>query len=280
MAWPFGSSEKSGETPGDLSEERLRVMSNIAIEQVPMPDEGGLTEEDAWTIAPGPTRARLNSSGSLPTAASSAAGPANVQANVDTSGLERLISSRLDMVEDVLRMVETRLEDGTPVKVVASGESGESSESSELGDNELGDGDTIVTASGEVISGVSSERLMTEDSAPLLELYEAQALASNPFLIAPEQLGDGADGTVGAPAVAALLLDHLSGMASVSFAQKAISSGMLTADEGKQVLAIVQMAAPGDTESALEDHLPHRELLTFSAMISNWRRARALRGGE
>jgi hypothetical protein len=121
---------------------------------------------------------------------------------------------------------------------------------------------------------------MSEDSAPLLELYEAQALASNPFLIAPAHLGDGADGAVGAPTVAALLLDHLSGMAAVSFAQKAMSSGMLTADEGKHVLAIVQMAAPGDTESALEDHLPHRELLTFSAMISNWRRARALRGEE
>ena len=161
--------------------------------------------------------------------------------------------------------------------MVASGESGESTES---GDIEITDGDTIVTASGEVISGVSSDRLMTEDSAPLLELYEAQALASNPFLIAPAELGDGADGMVGAPAVAALLLDHLSDMASVSFAQKSMSSGMLTADEGRQVLAIVQMAAPGDTESALEDHLPHRELLTFSAMISNWRRARALRGEE
>lgn len=270
MAWPFGSSERSGEIPGDLSEERLRVMSNIAIEQVPMPDEGELTEEDAWTIAPGPTRARLNSSGSLPTAAS-AASPAQAQANVDTSGLERLIFSRLDMVEDVLRMVETRLEDGGTVGAVHSGEAGDSA---------MVDGDTIVTASGEVISGVSSERLMSEDSAPLLELYEAQALASNPFLIAPAHLGDGADGAVGAPTVAALLLDHLSGMAAVSFAQKAMSSGMLTADEGKHVLAIVQMAAPGDTESALEDHLPHRELLTFSAMISNWRRARALRGEE
>lgn len=269
MAWPFGSSDRSGEIPGDLSEERLRVMSNIAIEQVPMPDEGELTEEDAWTIAPGPTRARLNSSGSLPTAVS--ASPAQAQANVDTSGLERLISSRLDMVEDVLRMVETRLEDGGTVGAVHSGEAGDST---------MADGDTIVTASGEVISGVSSERLMSEDSAPLLELYEAQALASNPFLIAPAHLGDGADGAVGAPTVAALLLDHLSGMAAVSFAQKAMSSGMLTADEGKHVLAIVQMAAPGDTESALEDHLPHRELLTFSAMISNWRRARALRGEE
>jgi len=270
MAWPFGSSEKSGETPGDLSEERLRVMSNIAIEQVPMPDEGELTEEDAWTIAPGPTRARLNSSGSLPTTAS-AASPVQAQANVDTSGLERLISSRLDMVEDVLRMVETRLEDGGTVGAVHSGESGDST---------MADGDTIVTASGDIITGVSSERLMSEDSAPLLELYEAQALASNPFLIAPAHLGDGVDGAVGAPTVAALLLDHLSGMAAVSFAQKAMSSGMLTADEGRNVLAIVQMAAPGDTESALEDHLPHRELLTFSAMISNWRRARALRGEE
>ena len=269
MAWPFGSSEKSGETPGDLSEERLRVMSNIAIEQVPMPDEGELTEEDAWTIAPGPTRARLNSSGSLPSAAS--AGPAQTQANVDTSGIERLISSRLDMVEDVLRTVETKLDSGGTVGAVHS---------SEDGDSAMVDGDTIVTASGEIISGVSSDRLMSEDSAPLLELYEAQALASNPFLIAPAHLGDGADGTVGAPTVAALLLDNLSGMAAVSFTQKAMSSGMLLADEGKQVLAIVQMAAPGDTESALEDHLQHRELLTFSALISNWRRARALRGGE
>lgn len=270
MAWPFGNSDRSGEKSGDLSEERLRVMANIAIEQVPMPEEGSMTEEDAWTITPGPTRARLNSTGSLP-AAAPAASQAQVQANVDTSGIERLISTRMDMVEDVLRMVENRLEEGAHVSVSPSGE---------IDNLELSDGDTIVTASGEVISGSSSERLKAEDAAPLLELYEAQALASNPFLIAPAHLGDGADGTVGAPTVAALLLDNLSGMAAVSFTQKAMSSGMLLADEGKQVLAIVQMAAPGDTESALEDHLQHRELLTFSALISNWRRARALRGGE
>ena len=270
MAWPFGSSEKSGEIQDDLSEERLRVMSNIAVEQVPMPEEGELTEEDAWTIAPGPTRARLNSSGSLPTAAGAASAP--VQANVDTSGIERLISSRLDQVEDVLNRVESRIDDGGAVTRAASdGDSGEV---------ELAEGDTIVTSSGEIISGEASERMMSEDSAPLLELYEAQALASNPFLVAPAHLGDGGDGTVGAPTVAALLLDNLTGMAAVSFTQKAMSSGMLTSDEGKHVLAIVQMAAPGDTESALEDHLPHRELLTFSALISNWRRARALRGEE
>lgn len=273
MAWPFGSSDKSGEAQGDLSEERLRVMSNIAIEQVPMPEQGELTEEDAWTISPGPTRARLNSSGSLPTA--SAVGPAQVQANVDTSGLERLISSRIDLVEDILSRVETRLEDGVAVNTGAASSDGDAT-----GDVELGEGDTIVTASGEIITAAGTERLKSEDSAPLLELYEAQALASNPFLVAPAHLGEGTDGSVGAPTVAALLLDNLSGMAAVSFTQKAMSSGMLTADEGRLVLAIVQMAAPGDTESALEDHLPHRELLTFSALISNWRRARSLRGGE
>ena len=273
MAWPFGNSDKSGDAQGDLTEERLRVMSNIAIEQVPMPEQGELTEEDAWTISPGPTRARLNSSGSIPTAAS--AGPAQVQASLDTSGLERLISSRIDLVEDILSRVENRLEDGA---VAHAGST--DSEGSDAGDIELADGDTIVTASGEVITAAGSDRLKSEDAAPLLELYEAQALASNPFLIAPAHLGEGADGSVGAPTVAALLLDNLSGMAAVSFTQKAMSSGMLSADEGRLVLAIVQMAAPGDTESALEDHLPHRELLTFSALISNWRRARSLRGGE
>ena len=162
MAWPFGSSEKSGESPSDLSEERLRVMSNIAIEQVPVPEQGELTEEDAWTISPGPTRARLNSSGSIPGAVAAAA-PA--QANVDTSGLERLISSRIDLVEDILNRVENRLEDGV---VPHAGEAGSADAMS--GDVELGEGDTIVTASGEVISASGSERLKTDDAAPLLEL--------------------------------------------------------------------------------------------------------------
>tara|TARA_Y100000766_G_C18897002_1_gene601454 strand:+ start:1290 stop:2108 length:819 start_codon:yes stop_codon:yes gene_type:complete len=271
MAWPFGNSDRSSEKSDDLSEERLRIMASIAIEQVPMPEQGELSEEDAWTIAPGPTRARLNSTGSLPTAAAASAA-APVQANVDTSSIERLISSRMDLVEDALRKFETRIETVPTGTVVAA-----ASPNEEI-NVEIAEGDKIVTASGEVITSSGSERMMTEDAAPLLELYEAQALASNPFLIAPEHLGEGGEGSVGAPSVAALLLDHLSGMAAVSFTQKAMNSGMLSAEEGNAILSIVQMAAPGDTESALEDHLPNRELLTFSAMVSNWRRSRSLRG--
>jgi hypothetical protein len=111
-------------------------------------------------------------------------------------------------------------------------------------------------------------------------LYEAQALAANPFLIAPSSGPTAKSNAVGAPTVAALLLDHMSGMAAVNFAQKAINSGMLTQDEGNSVLAIVQLATPGEAEAALEDHLPHRELLTFSALVSSWRQVKQLRGEE
>lgn len=276
MAWPFSkNTAQNQDADAALTEERLKIMANIAIEQVPLPEEGELNAEDAWTISPGATMARLNSIGSVPTVAASlapTASPTQVSTTVDTSGLERLISTRLDMVEDVLRKVELRLTDDT------SAAQGDGSHS-EGGDSSHG-GDTIVTASGEVISVSGTERLMETDNAPLVELYEAQALAANPFLHAPSFGATTESNKVGAPTISALLLDNMSGMAAVSFAQKAINSGMLTSDEGSSVLAIVQLASPGDTEAALEDHLSHRELLSFSALVTSWREVKNLRGEE
>lgn len=280
MAWPFsGNADKNRDADADLTEERLKIMANIAIEQVPLPEEGELSEEDAWTISPSPTRARMNSLGSVPTVAATLAPAAPVPSSttVDTSGLERLISSRLDMVEDVLRMVEVRLEtpQATPV-LDAEGNPVESSAA--VGDEAMMGGDTIVTASGEVIPVSGVDRMMTDDSAPLVELYEAQALAANPFLHAPSSGGTADANRVGAPTVSALLLDSMSGMAAVSFTQKAISSGMLSDEEGRAVLAIVQLAAPGESEAALDDHLSHKELLVFSSLVSSWRSVKTLRG--
>jgi len=286
MAWPF-SGNSGGNKSADqaLSEERLKILANVAIEQVPFPEQGMLTEEDAWTISPGPTRARINSQQSVPNvAASLAPAPAPVPAapaTVDTSGLERLISSRLDMVEDVLRMVEHRLDEGVNVSESSSGQS----ETEYEGDDEEGEGgasgDRIITASGEVVEVGGTSRMMEDDQGQLVELYEAQALAANPFLVAPRSSGSGnGQSSTGAPTVAALLLDHMSGMAAVSFTQKAMESGMLTQEEGDDVLAIVQLAEPGDPETALEDHLPHRQLLVFSALVSSWRQLHMLRGEE
>ncbi|MEE3083886.1 MAG: hypothetical protein VX330_00275, partial [Candidatus Thermoplasmatota archaeon] len=266
----------------NLSEERLKILANVAIEQVPFPEQGMLTEEDAWTISPGPTRARINSQQSVPNVAATLA-PAptpvpSAPATVDTSGLERLISSRLDMVEDVLRMVEHRLEEGVPAQA-ETGADAEDHDDESL-DEDVVTGDRIITASGEVVEVGGTSRMMEDDQGQLVELYEAQALAANPFLVAPRSSGSGNQTSTGAPTVAALLLDHMSGMAAVSFTQKAMESGMLTQEEGDAVLAIVQLAEPGDPETALEDLLPHRELLVFSALVSSWRQLHMLRGEE
>ena len=285
MAWPFsGNSGGNKSADQTLSEERLKILANVAIEQVPFPEQGMLTEEDAWTISPGPTRARINSQQSVPNvAATLAPAPTPVPAapaTVDTSGLERLISSRLDMVEDVLRMVEHRLEEGVPAVSESSDDEVEAYGDGE-DDEGASAGDRIITASGEVVEVGGTARMMEDDQGQLVELYEAQALAANPFLVAPRSSGSGnGQSSTGAPTVAALLLDHMSGMAAVSFTQKAMESGMLTQDEGDGVLAIVQLAEPCDPETALEDHLPHRQLLVFSALVSSWRQLHMLRGEE
>ena len=274
MAWPFsGSAGNDRDADADLAEERLKIMANVAIEQVPLPEQGELSEEDAWTISPGPTRARLNSIGSVPSVAATLAPAAPVNAQVDTSGLERMISSRLDMVEDVLRLVEHKMEESISSPAVADGELSEDPGTEGTDDHSIDGmtGDTIVTADGKVLPvGDGVDRLRHSDEARLVELYEAQALAANPFL-AKGSYEQAANDGVGAAMVAALLLDNLSGMAAVSFAQKAVQSGMLSDIEGRSVLAIVQLAAPGEAESALNDHLSHRKLLTFSAIVESWR---------
>jgi hypothetical protein len=157
-------------------------------------------------------------------------------------------------------------------------QSGETSEDGSLEDDDSFEGDVIVTSSGEVITTTGVDRMMGDDEAPLVELYEAQALAANPFLVAPSDGLGGSTNLIGAPTVSALLLDNMSGMAAVSFTQKAIDSGMLSVDEGESVLAIVQLAAPGESEAALEDHLSNKELLTLSALVKSWRNSEGLRG--
>jgi len=286
MAWPFNNSGGNKSAEQNLSEERLKILANVAIEQVPFPEQGMLTEEDAWTISPGPTRARINSQQSVPGVAATMSPVAPTPpptATVDTSGLERLLSTRLDMVEDVLRAMEVRLQEGASMGV-ASGEhaegEGHDGEHAMEGDAEGGSGDRIITASGEVVDVGGTARMMEDDQGQLVELYEAQALAANPFLVAPRSNGTSGSNNTGAPTVAALLLDHMSGLAAVSFTQKAIESGMLTEQEGNAVLAIVQLAEPGDADTALDDHLPHRQLLVFSALISSWRQLHGLRGEE
>ena len=302
MAWPFAGQSTDAVTDDENSRERLIEMGGVAIEEVPLPDAGDLSEEEAWTISPGPARARIGATDVAAIVAKtlpSVGGAQPMQAtSVDTSGLERLVSTRLDTVEDTMRGVESRLLETLPAILAASGmlnadqaaalsagDDWQSATDSGDGDGDGDDdddddvpgsagGDTIITAEGEIINvgDIDNARLMAEDAAPLLELYEAQALAVNPFLASLDGLEDiGAGSAIGAHNISALLLDHLTGMGASSFVAKAKSSGLFNEAEARQVGAIVQMADPGEPDDALKDHLPDRELLTLCTLVTAWR---------
>ena len=141
-----------------------------------------MSEEDAWTIRPGPARAKLNSIGSVPstTWALAPSAPAQVNATVDTSGLERLISSRLDMVEDVLRMVETRVDEamvsGPTATFSDEGEEGTDMESHERRRDHHGVRERIPAGDG-------ASRLKPDDEAPLVEFLRSASTGCEPFCV-------------------------------------------------------------------------------------------------
>ncbi len=293
MAWPLGlggrksSQSTDADVDDDISLRRLEAMSNVGYEEVPLPDEGELSEEEAWTISPTSAAVRIGSQliGEVGGKSSSVSSSIQtVEATVDTKALERLLSSRLDMVEDTMRSMSFQIQDAItkiPESSVSSdegeegdedGEEGSISDSTEI--SPVSDSaDRVITATGEVIQApIGSTRMAADDAASLMELYEAQALALNPFLATPEGLEEVSRSVdVGSHTLAALLLDNMTGMAATSFLQKAVQSGMLTEDEYNAVVSIVHLAVSGDPESALEDKLPNRELLTFSALITAWR---------
>ena len=104
----------------------------------------------------------------------------------------------------------------------------------------------------------------------LLDLYEAQPLAVNPFL----QSGE-ADALMHGPSVdptkiVALLLDNMSGADTLSFLKAASSTGVITAAEAKSLSAIASLAEPGE-ESEGAPAVNNRTLLTFAALIEAWR---------
>jgi hypothetical protein len=253
-------------------------MTNVGYEEVPLPDEGELSEEEAWTISPTSATVRIGSQIASAAAepASSGAG-SNVVASIDTKGLERMVSSRLDMVEDTIRSMSYQLTDAiasrpTEVVEVVSTEPADADDVEDSSTPEPESSDKLVTATGQVLPAGAVASSPVVDEGSLMELYEAQALSLNPFLLTPDIISEVSRSVdVGSQTIAALLLDQMTGMAATSFLQKAVQSGMLTQDEYNEVISIVHLALPGDPESALEDRLNNHDLLTLSSLISAWR---------
>ena len=270
---------------------RLKALSDVAIDEVATPDAGVLTADEAWTISAEPSKVRIGAGASanapinvpslgrspFPTKAQPAA-----PAQVDTGALERLVSSRMDTMEDSMKAMEIRLLEMIPqlAQVVNASEEGDSEASGDSEDSSESENEDSADDSGTVQSGsmdISPDMDASEKKMDsLMELYEAQALALNPFLANPSGISDQLSqrNSVGPHMLAALLLDNLTGMGAASFTRKAISSKLLSDAEGTVLLSIVELAEPGDPDSALSDALPNRSLMTFITLLESWRSSR------
>jgi len=246
--------EESSLDAGEFNRARLEALSQAAIDQIEILPEASLAEEEAWTLTPAPSRVRFEAaevghmvSTSAPTA------------TLDTGDIERKMDERFERLEATLSMMEARMMEGGAMAAP---------------------GDTLVTAEGSATLGADGEYAevfdaIEESRDSLLDMYEINALDLNPFL----SPGAGS-AALGGPNVAttqlvALLLDHLSGADAVAFLAKAEKSGVLSKAESTELSGIVSLASPGAASEVEGRHLPHRALLTFSAMLTSWRRGRS-----
>ncbi len=259
----FGSNEEFDEIDS-ASVQRLESLSEQAIEAVTVPEESIPIEEDAWTLAPSPARARVGASGLEPVTVESKA--IDTPATIDTKAIEQRMDDRFDRIEATMSIMDARL---TQLHVT---------------DN-LGHSlptDTLVTADGE--DGTTDEAQSSEESegstlsqevetVSLLDLYEGSVADINPFLNRrADSHSRGPEVTVSE--ISALLLDHLSSEQALTFIEKAKTSGMITKDESTELASIIGLANPAINDDGSE-HLPHRTLLMFGSMVEAWRNSQS-----
>jgi len=261
----FRPSSDSSADPGMAS--RLDKVARLSVEHVDIPTEFRPTDLEAWLFAPSGTRVGVLG---------------DPQANQGQNQIPELV----DMVKDRFERLETAMDlMESNIKMTAQQTAKIAAESVKVTAPASSDGggsqDVIHTVGddGSVTSRpVEGDAPMGGHAAPgglpggpgLLDLYEAQSLAVNPFL-----KGSEADALMQGPSVdptkiVALLLDHISGADALNFLKAASKSGVITAAEEKSLSSIASLAEPGQaTEGA--PSVNNRTLLTFAAMIEAWR---------
>ncbi|MEE2747327.1 MAG: hypothetical protein VX473_02535 [Candidatus Thermoplasmatota archaeon] len=258
----FGS-DSDHDGVDEASVQRLESLSDQAVEAVMVPEESIPIEEDAWTLAPSPARARVGASGLEPVVVESK--PTPDAASIDTKAIEQRLDDRFDRIEATMSIMDARLtqlhvSDNLPHALPT---------------------DTLVTADGEEDEpenpsepSEDSESISIE-TVNLLDLYEGSVADLNPFLNRRADAHSGPSVTVSE--ISALLLDHLSSASATNFIEKAKSSGMITKEESAELIAIIGLANPEVNDDGSE-HLPHRSLLMFGAMVDAWRNSRTTSG--
>lgn len=258
-----GSSGSSDADPGMSS--RLDKVARLSVEHVDIPTEFRPTDLEAWLFAPSGTRV-------------------GVLGDPQASQGQDKIPELVDMVKDRFERLETAMDlMEANIKMTAQ-------QTAKIAADSVSAASASAGASQDVIHTVGDDGEVTsrpvdspasEGEGPLshggkaggpglLDLYEAQSLAVNPFLKSGE-----ADALMHGPSVdptkiVALLLDNMSGADTLGFLKAASKSGVITAAEEKALSSIAALAEAG-AESEGAPAVDNRTLLTFAAMIEAWR---------
>ena len=260
----FSSSPDSDADPGMAS--RLDKAAKLTVEHVDIPSEFRPTDLEAWLFAPAGTRVGVLGD------------PQGDQHPEMLPELVDLVKDRFERLETALDLMEAniKLTQQQTAKLTAE------SISAAGGGAAAGGGTTDVIHTvgddGEVTSkpvaagapGTMAAQGGLPGGPSLLDLYEAQSLAVNPFLRSSEAEALLQGPSIDPTKIVALLLDHLNGADTLHFLKSASSSGVITTAEAKTLSSIASLAEPGEASEGAPA-VGNRTLLTFAALIEAWR---------
>ena len=258
-------SSETDADPGMAS--RLDKVAQLSVEHVDIPSEFRPTDLEAWLFAPAGTRISVLGD------------PQGDQHPDMLPELVDLVKDRFERLETALDLMEANIKLTQQQTAKLTADSISAAGTGAAAGGEATDVIHTVGDDGEVTSkpvegALSPGAMATPGGLPggpgLLDLYEAQSLAVNPFLRSSE-----ADALLQGPSIdptkiVALLLDHLSGADTLQFLKSASSSGVITTAEAKTLSSIASLAEPGEASEGAPA-VGNRTLLTFAALIEAWR---------
>lgn len=261
----FKPSSESNAVPGMSS--RLDKAARLSVEHVDIPTEFRPTDLEAWLFAPSGTRVGVLGD------------PQANQGQDQIPELVDMVKDRFERLETAMDLMEANIKMTAQQTAKIAAESVSASVPSGGGGGDSQDvihtvGDDGSVTSRPIDGPPSGGGDLVAGGMPggpgLLDLYEAQSLAVNPFLKSSE-----ADALMHGPSVdptkiVALLLDHMNGADALNFLKAASKSGVITSAEEKSLISIASLAEPGEASEGAPS-VNNRTLLTFAAMIEAWR---------
>ena len=260
----FSSSPDSDADSGMAS--RLDKVAKLSIEHVDIPSEFRPTDLEAWLFAPAGTRVGVLGD------------PQGDQHPEMLPELVDLVKDRFERLETALDLMEANIKLTQQQTAKLTAESISAAGGGAAADGGTSDVIHTVGEDGEVtskpVAGASPGTMAAQGGLPggpsLLDLYEAQSLAVNPFLRSSEAEALLQGPNIDPTKIVALLLDHLNGADTLQFLKSASSSGVITTTEAKTLSSIASLAEPGEASEGAPA-VDNRTLLTFAALIEAWR---------